>query len=197
MAAFWRLRTAASFRCSIIVLHEWVWIFGDSLFAMRAMSAALGTLAIMLLFIAVREISAGLVVKRPLKQVRSAGAFAALIYALNLTIVVSDRTAREFPLLTAAELAQIIFFVRAQRHGDLDDYLVSRFSPRSCFRSTTRASFLLSPKLYGSAVCCSARWAGSARAARSRDLSTRPSGDGRYRAARAAAARLLSPRARR
>ena len=38
-----------------IVLHEWVRIFGDSLFAMRAMSAALGTLAIVLLFIAVRE----------------------------------------------------------------------------------------------------------------------------------------------
>ena len=46
-----------------------------------------------------------------------AGAFAALLYALNLTMVLSDRMVRMFPLLTCAELLQIIFFVRAQGRG--------------------------------------------------------------------------------
>src|SRR5206468_6347899 len=39
-----------------LILHEWIGVFGDSLFAMRALSAALGTVAIVLVFIAVREV---------------------------------------------------------------------------------------------------------------------------------------------
>ena len=39
-----------------MMLHEWIGVLGDSLFAMRAMSAALGTIAIVLIFVVVREI---------------------------------------------------------------------------------------------------------------------------------------------
>src|SRR5206468_11831903 len=43
-AAFWRFENGGKLPLFDIVLHEWVRIFGDSLFAMPAMSAALGTL---------------------------------------------------------------------------------------------------------------------------------------------------------
>jgi uncharacterized membrane protein len=114
-AAFWQFENGGKLPLFDIVLHEWVRIFGDSLFAMRAMSAALGTLAIVLLFIAVRETGRSLGGDAAIEAGEVGGAFAALLYALNLTIVVSDRTAREFPLLTVVELAQITFFVRAHR----------------------------------------------------------------------------------
>ena len=114
------------------MLHEWVRIFGDSLFAMRAMSAALGTIAIVLVFVAVREICRSLGGEAAAEAGEVGGAFAALLYALNLTIVASDRTAREFPLLTVAELAQIIFFVRVRNAARICGRTTwgSRFSPR-------------------------------------------------------------------
>jgi len=39
-----------------LMLHEWIGVFGDSPFAMRAVSAALGTIAIVLVFVVVREV---------------------------------------------------------------------------------------------------------------------------------------------
>src|SRR6516162_3925029 len=39
-----------------LVLHEWIRAFGDSTFAMRAMSAGLGTIAIVLVFVSVHEV---------------------------------------------------------------------------------------------------------------------------------------------
>jgi len=123
VATFWVKENGGKLPLFDIVLHGWVRVFGDSLFAMRAMSAMLGTIAIMLLFVTVREVCRSLGGEAFTEIGEIGGAFAALFYALNLTIVVSDRTAREFPLLTVAELAQIIFFVRAQRRRAWADYL--------------------------------------------------------------------------
>jgi len=107
-----------------LLLHGWIGIFGDSVFAMRAMSATLGTIAIVLVFVAVREVCCSLQEDRSTaSKGELAGAFAALLYAFNLQMVVSDRTMRMYPLVMAAELLQITFFCRAQRSGSLANYV--------------------------------------------------------------------------
>lgn len=169
VVGFWRFENGGKLPLFDIVLHGWVRIFGDSLFAMRAMSAALGTLAIVLLFIAVREICRSLGGSAAAEAGEVGGAFAALIYALNLTIVVSDRTAREFPLLTVAELAQIIFFVRAQRgatwRGAWMDYLGVAIFTAIMIPINYTASFLLGAEALWLGGLLVVGWAGSARAA--------------------------------
>lgn len=74
-----------------ILLHTWIDIFGDSLSSMRAPSASLGTIAIVLLFVAVREICHSLSDNPARLLGETGGAFAALIYALNITLLQSDR----------------------------------------------------------------------------------------------------------
>jgi len=162
---FWQIENGGKLPLFDLVLHEWVRIFGDSLFAMRAMSAALGTIAIVLLFVAVREVFRSLGGEAVAEAGEVGGAFAALIYALNLTIVVSDRTAREFPLLTVAELAQIIFFVRAQRRGTWADYLGVAVFTAIMLPINYTAGFLLFAEALWLGSLLVARWAGSARAA--------------------------------
>jgi Dolichyl-phosphate-mannose-protein mannosyltransferase len=164
-AAFWRFENGGKLPLFDIVLHEWVRIFGDSLFAMRAMSAALGTIAIVLVFAAVREICRCLGGEAAAEAGEVGGAFAALIYALNLTMLVSDRTAREFPLLATAELAQIIFFVRAQRRATWTDYLGVAIFTALMIPINYTASFLLAAEALWLGGLLLARWAGSARAA--------------------------------
>ncbi|MGH7915313.1 MAG: hypothetical protein ACREPW_11810 [Candidatus Binataceae bacterium] len=166
VAAFWRFENGGKLPLFDIVLHEWIRIFGDSLFAMRAMSAALGTIAIVLVFVAVREICRSLGGEATAEAGEVAGAFAALIYALNLTVVMSDRTAREFPLLTTAELAQIIFFVRAQRNAATwMDYLGIAIFTAMMLPINYTASFLLFAEALWLGSLLLARRAGSARAA--------------------------------
>jgi hypothetical protein len=164
-ATFWEVENGGKLPLFDIVLHGWVRLFGDSLFALRAMPAALGTIAIVLLFIAVREVCRSLGGETVAEAGEVAGAFAALIYALNVTMVVSDRTAREFPLLIIAELAQIIFFVRAQRRATWVEYLGIAISTAIMVSTNYTASFLLSAEALWLGSLLLARWAGSARAA--------------------------------
>ena len=105
-----------------LMLHGWIGVFGDGLSAMRAMSATLGTIAIVLVFAAVREACRGPDGAGGVTVGELAGALAALAVATNLTLVVSDRTARMYSLTLAAELAQVIFFLRARREGGLRNY---------------------------------------------------------------------------
>jgi hypothetical protein len=161
---FWQTEVGGKLPLFDIVLHGWVRLFGDSLFAMRAMAAALGTIAIMLLFVAVREICRSLGDEATAEVGEVAGAFAALIYALNLTIVASDRTAREFPLLIVAELAQIIFFVRAQGQAKWTNYLGIAISTAMMVATNYSATFLLAAEALWLGGLLLARWGGSARA---------------------------------
>lgn len=165
VATFWRFEYGGKLPLFDIVLHGWVRVFGDSLFALRAMSAALGTVAIVLLFVAVREVCRSLGGEACAEAGEVAGAFAALIYALNLTMVLSDRTAREFPLLTTAELAQIIFLVRAQRRPTWTNYLGIAILTAIMLPINYTASFLLAAEALWLGSLLLARWAGSARAA--------------------------------
>ncbi len=139
-------------------------VFGDSLFAMRAMSAALGTIAIVLLFYAVREVYRALGGETSAEAGELAGAFAALIYAVNVTLVISARTAREFPLLIVLELLQIIFFMRAQRRGVFDDYLGLAIFTAIMLPTNYSASFLLLTEALWLGCLLAAKWVGSTRA---------------------------------
>jgi hypothetical protein len=167
VATFWQFENGGKLPLFDILLHGWVRIFGDSLFALRAMSALLGTVAIVLVFVSVREICNALGGAAAIEAGEVGGAFAALIYALNLTIVVSDRTARgEFPLLTVAELAQIIFFVRAQRQATWTDYLGVAIFTALMIPINYTACFLLAAEALWLGVLLLARLAASARAAK-------------------------------
>ena len=99
-----------------LLLHFWMNLFGDGLLAMRSFSVAADTASILLMYVVVREIS--LVLGGwELTRAQLAGAFAAFLFATNVEFVQSARTARMYPLMTAAALAQIFFFVRVQHEG--------------------------------------------------------------------------------
>jgi mannosyltransferase len=126
-----------------VMLHGWVRIFGDSVFAMRAMSAALGTIAILLVFAAVREVCRSLGGQSGAAIGDLAGALAALAYAVNFMMVASDRTARMYPVAMNAELAQIFFLVRAQRRGGWLNYAGAAIFTAALVAANFTTSFLL------------------------------------------------------
>ncbi|MBV8055619.1 MAG: glycosyltransferase family 39 protein [Deltaproteobacteria bacterium] len=99
-----------------LLVHYWIEIFGDSLRSMRGLSSAIDTISILLMYAVVRELYQ-VFADGELHTGELAGGFAALIFATNVAVVQSARMARMYPLMTAAELAQILFFVRAQRRG--------------------------------------------------------------------------------
>lgn len=157
-----------------VMLHGWIRVFGDGVFAMRAMSATLGTIAIILVFAAVREVLLSLNDypggatddfgnDRPGagesngfaaadrngarayagEMAAMAGAFAAVLYATNLHMVLTDRTARMYSLVVAAELLQMMFFVRAQRRGGATNYIGIAIFTAGMVAANFTASFLL------------------------------------------------------
>jgi hypothetical protein len=103
-----------------VLLHGWIVAFGDRLGTMRVPSAILGTLSIVLLFAALREImcapgdSADLAARAEL-----AGALAALLFACNMEMIYRGRIVRMYPLMLAAIFAQILFFARTYRRGGI------------------------------------------------------------------------------
>lgn len=98
-----------------LVLHGWITAFGDQVGAMRSLSAILGTLMIPLLFVVVHEVLGTLDDPNDDEIEMMAGAYAALLYAVNLRMITTDRTARMYTLMLLATLAQMFFFVRASR----------------------------------------------------------------------------------
>ncbi|HZO81019.1 MAG TPA: hypothetical protein VFB33_04940 [Candidatus Binataceae bacterium] len=151
-----------------ILLHGWIAVFGDGTFAMRAMSATLGTLAIVLVFAAVREVvlsfaedpSRAPAAARAAPKASDAwaehgergptgdlallaAAFAAVLYATNAGMVTADRAVRMYPLVMVAELLEILFFVRAQRRGGLGNYVGVALCTAAMIAANFTASFLL------------------------------------------------------
>jgi hypothetical protein len=133
---------------------------------MRALSAALGTIGIILIFVAVREAYRSLADERsPMDEPASpaigelAGAFAALLYAINLTMVLSDRTVRMYPLVMCAELLQITFFVRAQRRGGLLNYVgIAIFTAAMVACNFTSVFLMVTEALWIGWLLLAARW---------------------------------------
>lgn len=135
-----------------ITLHEWMRAFGDSLGAMRGLSALAGTLAILLVFLATREILPLSDEPCPATGTLSASerdaiaAVAALIFAVNLVTIKYSRELRMYPLMFAALLVQITFFIRAARAGGVIDYVGAATFTGLAFAIHLTAVFALVPE---------------------------------------------------
>ena len=125
-----------------LLLHYWIAIFGDSLHSMRGLSAAIDTLSILLMFALVRELYQAFADQAG-KTGELAGGFAALLFATNLAIVQSGRTARMYSLMTAAELGEMVFFVRAQRRGRMSDNILAALFLALAIAANFTAAFIL------------------------------------------------------
>jgi hypothetical protein len=111
-----------------LALHFWMLAFGDSVWSMRALSAALGTLAILLVFLVALELFNNRNNRQPPENLfpredaREIAAVSALIFSLNLTAIKFSREARMYPLLLVAGLGQVWFLIRAARAGGAWNY---------------------------------------------------------------------------
>jgi hypothetical protein len=111
-----------------LALHLWMRAFGDHLLAMRALSATIGTLAILLVFGAARELFAASPdtdLEGPLAGRFSddAAAIAALVFAVNLVTIKYSREVRMYPFVIAALVAQTWCFFRLMRTGGVIAYV--------------------------------------------------------------------------
>jgi len=111
-----------------LMLHGWIALFGSSLAAMRALSAAFGVMSIALVYIVVIELFAPGSEKDAALSNDDIGitaGLAALLFAVNLVTIKYSREARMYPLMLAAILAQVAMFLRALRVGGLANYAVA------------------------------------------------------------------------
>jgi uncharacterized membrane protein len=109
-----------------LALHAWIDLFGDGLVSMRAMSAALGTFAIVLVFFVARELflpydSSG-EEDRQDGEAGSVAALSAIIFAISTVPIGYSREVRMYPVLLVATLAQVGFFLRSVRRGGIGNY---------------------------------------------------------------------------
>jgi hypothetical protein len=100
-----------------LVLHLWIRVVGDQVGPMRSLSAILGTLAIALLFAAVREVFRVFDDESSAEATWYTAAFAALLYACNYQMISLDRITRMYPLMLVAIFGQIWCFARAHRRA--------------------------------------------------------------------------------
>jgi Dolichyl-phosphate-mannose-protein mannosyltransferase len=143
-----------------LLLHCWIQIFGDSLHSMRGFSAATDVISVILMFAVVRELYQ-VFAEEELRTGELAGGFAALLFATNIAIVQSARTARMYPLMIAAELAQILFFVRAQRRGRVSDCVLTAVFLALAIAANFTAAFVMVSEAFWLAYLLRARSNGS------------------------------------
>ena len=109
-----------------LALRGWMRMFGESEGALRAMSALIGSLSIVLVFVLAREIlsavSATETEDRRQSRIYLIAAVAALLFAVGLPAVEIARQARMYSMMQAWILAQVIFLLRARRLGGLANY---------------------------------------------------------------------------
>ncbi|MDO8432626.1 MAG: hypothetical protein Q7S58_09475 [Candidatus Binatus sp.] len=109
-----------------LMLHGWIAILGSSLPAMRAMSAALGTITILLAYFVAIEIFSS---DEPAPErfdrndIRMVAALGAMLFAVNLIAVKYAREARMYPVMLAAVLAQVGIFLRTLRRGGFVNFI--------------------------------------------------------------------------
>ncbi len=119
--------------------HGWMRFFGESEAAMRALSALIGSLSIVLVFILAVEVmlAAGETsepstaeLRTPVKEraeyeegrIYIVAALCALLFAVGLPSVEIARQARMYSMMQGWILAQVIFLFRARRLGGLANY---------------------------------------------------------------------------
>lgn len=140
-----------------LALHFWMRTFGDSAGAMRALSAAAGTLAIGILFFATRELLHLRLASNdsgdnappdaPSAQDHDAvAAMAAIVFAVNLVTIKYSREARMYPLALAFTIAQVWLFIRAARRGGIGNYLGAALFTALCVATNLTAVLILAPE---------------------------------------------------
>src|SRR5260370_26693586 len=109
-----------------LALRGWMHMFGDSEGALRAMSALIGTISIVLVFIlAVEIVSAVSSTEGDDRQPRGVyviAAMSAILFAVGLPAVEIARQAGMYSMMQAWIVAQVIFLLRARRIGGLANY---------------------------------------------------------------------------
>jgi mannosyltransferase len=104
-----------------LLLHGWIALFGSSLTAMRALSAAFGVSSILLVYLIVCELFDESSLTRD--DVTMVAGLSALLFAVNLVTIKYSHEARMYPLMLAAILAQVAMFLRALRVGGLASFV--------------------------------------------------------------------------
>jgi len=106
--------------------HGWMRIFGESEAAMRALSALIGSLSIVLVFILGVELMLAVTPERSNEsdkgRIYMVAAMCALLFAVGLPSVEIARQARMYSMMQAWILLQMIFLLRARRLGGLANY---------------------------------------------------------------------------
>src|SRR5262249_10437881 len=95
-----------------VLLHDWIGLFGEDLAAMRALSAALGTLSILLVYWVGWELFSGPGADSSASMIAG---FAAVVFAVSLVTIKYAQEARMYPVVIAATLGQVAFFIRGLR----------------------------------------------------------------------------------
>jgi mannosyltransferase len=104
-----------------LLLHAWIALFGSSLAAMRALSAAFGVASILLVYLVVCELFEESALTRD--DIKLVAGLSALLFAVNLVTIKYSHEARMYPVMLAAILAQVAMFLRALRVGGLASYV--------------------------------------------------------------------------
>ncbi len=153
-----------------LVLHFWIRSFGDSVAAMRSLSALAGVIAIALVFFAVREIfSLTPCSADPAKNIEDdpattesaalVAAIAAILIAVNLVTIKYSREARMYPLALALTLAQLWCFLRAVRHSAIPDLIALAIFTGCAIATTFSTALILVPEGLYTLVLLRANWA--------------------------------------
>ncbi|MGH7879976.1 MAG: hypothetical protein ACREQD_10840, partial [Candidatus Binataceae bacterium] len=138
-----------------VALHLWMGAFGDSLVTMRALSAAAGTIAIVLVFLVALQIL-GLPPFDDRQRVEASApdaadntllaAIAALLFAVNLVTIKYSREARMYPLALAFTLGQACVFLRSLRRGGIANYAATAGLTALAISATFSTALALIPE---------------------------------------------------
>lgn len=111
-----------------LMLHGWIAMFGDGMFAMRSLSAVFGMIAIILMVPLTREIFRICMSDEgaPLAQsdIDMIAALSALVCAVSLVTIKYEREARMYGVLIALAMAHLWFFLRSLRDQSRRDYVI-------------------------------------------------------------------------
>jgi mannosyltransferase len=140
-----------------IALHGWIRLFGDSLIAMRALSALAGTLGIIAVFFLAWELAGAthLITRYSGAKVETAEttsyltlpAFAAVLFATNLVFIKYAQEARMYSVALLCALIQVGFFLRSLRRPRPAPLLLAALFTALAIASTFTMVLILPPEI--------------------------------------------------
>jgi mannosyltransferase len=105
-----------------LMLHAWMAIFGQGLAVQRSLSALMGTISIVIVYFVARELFADPALESEGIDAWLLASISALFFAVNLVMIKYAREARMYPVMLAAILMQVGFFLRALRVGGIANF---------------------------------------------------------------------------